>query len=152
MADAKAEVKPKKLQKGTPEGDKLIRVRCMRRLTYGPSPKLERVYEVGEELTIPMWRFTDWHNPEVITTPKGEQMTFRGSFERADLPKPIDPNVPQHSEDMQEVLKQNEELRRRLAAYDNHETFKAMPDEVQVIPDSPESFDSKKRGKKAQEI
>lgn len=157
MADVKAaEVKPKKYERGTPEGEKLIRVRWMRNGTYGPSPKLQRLYRGpcedfpdGEECTIPMWRFTDYDVSEVVTGKNGEQMTFVGSHRRADMPKPIDDNVAKHSEEMQDVMAQNEELRRRLAAYDAHETLKAMPDEVIVIPDSPESFSGpKKRGKK----
>lgn len=150
MPEAKAEVKPQKLEKGTPEGDKLIRVRCMRVVDYGTTPALTKRYEVGEELTIPMWRFTDWHNPETVVTKSGGTLQFRGSFERADRPKPIDSNVPQHSEDMQQLIAQNEELRRRLAAVDAHEIAKNAPDEVIVIPDSPESY-SGKRGRK-QEI
>ncbi len=152
MAEVKAaaDVKPKKLQRGTPEGDKLVRVRCMRVVDYGTTPALTKRYEIGEELTIPMWRFTDWHNPETITSAKGEVMSFRGSFELADRPKPIDMNVPQHSEDMQQLIAQNEELRKRLAAVDAHEAAKNMPDEVIVIPDSAEGYTGK--SKRKQEI
>jgi hypothetical protein len=146
MAQAKAatkteEPKPKqKLQKGTPEGDKLIRVRCMRVVDYGPTPALTRRYEVGEELTIPMHRFTDWHTPEVVVGKNGESMSFRGSFERADMPKPIDDNVAKHSEVTQELIAQNEELRKRLAAIEGKS---ALPDEIQVIPDNPNATGKK---------
>lgn len=113
--DAPAKVK---LQKGTPEGDKMVEVRCMRDVMYGPTPKLERLYlgpcdafPEGEKLTIPMWRFTDWHETEVI---KG--ITFRGSFERLDRPKPVETNVSQHPEEIQDLMVQNQEYAKRIAA------------------------------------
>ena len=113
MADVQAA--PKKLVKGTPEGDKLLRVRCMRRVSWGPSPALTRNYEIGEELTIPAWRFTDYWTPDTVVASNGGSMSFRGSFEMADRPKPVEENVAQHSEVMQDVLKQNDELRERIA-------------------------------------
>ena len=108
---------PKKgLKQGTPEGDKLVRVRVMKPCSYGPTPKLERLYAEGEELVIPAWRFTDYHEAEVI---KG--ITFRGTFELADRPKPVGDNVSQHPEEMQELMAQNEELKLRLAALEQKE-------------------------------
>lgn len=102
---------PKKgLKPGTPEGDKLVRVRAMRPVSYGPTAKLQRLYEEGEELVIPCWRFTDFHEAEII-----RGITFRGSFELADRPKPISDNVGQHPEDMQELIAQNEDYAKRIA-------------------------------------
>ncbi len=106
-----------KLQKGTPEGDKMVEVRCMRDVSWGPTPRLERLYlgpcdifPEGEKLTIPMWRFTDWHETEVV---KG--ITFRGSFERLDRPKPINTNVAQHPEEVQDLMAQNQDYAKRIA-------------------------------------
>lgn len=102
---------PKKgLKPGTPEGDKLVRVRAMKPVSYGPTAKLQRLYEEGEELVIPCWRFTDFHEPEVV---KG--ITFRGSFELADRPKPVSDNVGQHPEEMSELIAQNEGYAKRIA-------------------------------------
>lgn len=99
-----------KYEKGTAEGDALIKVRVMKPCVYGPTPKLERRYEIGEELVIPRWRFTDYHEPEVV---KG--LTFRGAFELADRPKPVDSNVGQHPEEMVELMAQNEDYAKRIA-------------------------------------
>ena len=139
MADA--QVASKKLLKGTPEGDKLVRVRWMRPGDYGPSPALIRRYAEGEECVIPMWRFTDFHNPETIITSNGGSMTFRGSHEMADRPKPVDANVPQHSEVMQDVLKENEDLRSRIAKL---EAAAGKPVEPLVVVDEKSGKRSKK--------
>ena len=113
---ARQEEHKKGVKKGTPEGDKLLRVRVMKPCTYGTSADLERRYEVGEELTIPSWRYTSWHNPEVILGKDGKPiMTVRGTFELADHPRPTDDNVGRRSDSMQGLINENEDLRKRLA-------------------------------------
>jgi hypothetical protein len=135
-----------KLTKGTPEGDKMVEVRCMRDVMYGPTPKLERLYfgpcdafPEGEKLTIPMWRFTDWHETEVI-----RGITFRGSFERLDRPKPINTNVSQHPEELRELIDQNEDYAKRIA--DLEKRLEAAP-EPTVTVDEP----AKRGGKSKRE-
>lgn len=116
------QIEPKKgVKKGTPEGDRLIRVRAMKPCTYGTTPAYEKRYEVGEELTIPAWRYTSYHHPEEIKNAKGEVvMVMRGTFEMADRERPVDDNVGKPSESMQGLLNENEELRKRLAILESN--------------------------------
>lgn len=111
------QVEPKKgVKKGTPEGDKMLQVRVMRPCTYGPTAALERRYEVGEELTIPAWRYTSWHDPEKIKDKNGKEvLTVRGSFELADRPRAAEENVGKHPENMRDLMEENEKLRQKLS-------------------------------------
>lgn len=111
------QVEPKKgAKKGTPDGDRMVHVRVMKPCTYGPTAQLEKRYEVGDELYIPAWRYTSYHDPEVILGKNGQPvMTVRGCFELADRPRPIEDNVGKHPEDMVGLMAQNEELRKRLS-------------------------------------
>lgn len=111
------QVEPKRdLKPGTPEGDKPIRVRVMRPCTYGQSAAFERRYEVGEELVIPAWRYTSWHEKYDIKDKEGRVIfSQRGSFELADRPRAADDNVGKPSLDTQSLLDENERLRQRLA-------------------------------------
>jgi hypothetical protein len=117
MQAVEIEQEPKDgLKRGTPEGDKLIRVRVMKPCTYGTTIDLERRYEVGEELTIPAWRFTSWHNPKVILGKDGRPvMTVRGTFELASRVRPQDDNVGKHSATQEALINENADLRKRLA-------------------------------------
>lgn len=87
--------------------EKMLRVRCMKEVVWGPTPKLQKLYQVGDELTIPESRFTDYHEVKMV---KG--MAFRGAFELADRPKA---EAASGNEDMQALQSQNEELRRQIA-------------------------------------
>ena len=112
-----SQTEPKKgVKKGTPEGDRMVHVRVMKPCTYGPTAALEKRYEVGEELYIPAWRYTSYHDPEEIKGKDGKAiMTVRGCFELADRPRPIEDNVGKHPEDVRSLIEQNEEMRKRLA-------------------------------------
>src|SRR5687767_121364 len=87
--------------------EKMLRVRCMKEVVWGPTPKLQKLYQVGEELTIPESRFTDYHEVKMV---KG--MAFRGAFELADRPRA---EAQSGNEDMTALQSQNEELRRQIA-------------------------------------
>ncbi len=107
---------PKGLKKGTPEGDKMLHVRVMKPCTYGPTPALERRYEIDEELHIPAWRYSSYHNPEDIKNKDGKVvLTVRGCFELADRPRPTDDNLGKHPENMRDLMDENEKLRQKLA-------------------------------------
>ena len=105
------------LRKGTPEGDEMIRVRCMFRVRHHPGdPDLAKMYEPGDVLTIPKWRYTSFHNPPTVKNAKGQDVSgARGSFEPEAYQRPIDDGIAKHSDKMQSVLGDNEALRKRIA-------------------------------------
>lgn len=105
------------LKRGTPEGEELIRVRCKVRVRHHPGdPDLAKMYEPGEELVVPKWRYTSFHNPPMVMGPKGQMVqAARGSFEPASYQQPIDDGIAKHSDKMQSVLVDNEALRKRIA-------------------------------------
>jgi len=124
------EAEPKRgLKRGTPEGDKLIRVRVMKPCTYGPSIDLEKQYNPGDVLTIPAWRYTSWNNPEEVKDKDGKIiMKARGTFEPASWFKPSDDGVSRRPENMQTVIDENEKLRQRLAILESG----ALPDKNSI--------------------
>src|SRR5690349_19754093 len=92
-----------------------VDVVCMREVDWGPKPSLIRRYAVGERLTIPKTRFTDWNKTEIT---KG--FRTRGSFVLySEWVKGQDAsannNVPRSSEDVAFLLAENEALKRQLA-------------------------------------
>lgn len=118
MEQVAQQVEPKDgVKKGTPEGDRPIRVRVKKPCTYGPSIEFERRYEEGEELTIPAWRYTSWHRFYEIKDPKTGAVIYRqrGTFELADRERPVDDNVGKPSMETKSLLDENERLRQRLA-------------------------------------
>lgn len=101
--------------KGTPEGEKMVRVRCKVRVRYGATPGLEKMYEVGEVLTIKAYQYTSYNNPPSIEGKDGKQHVIRGSFEPEDWAIQIDDNVARHTELTQTLLNENDALRKQLA-------------------------------------
>lgn len=144
---AELQKKPEKGAKpGTPEGDRMVRVRCMRDVIYGPTAKLERRYSGpcdefpdGEELTIPAWRFTDY---DEVDTSKG--IPFRGSFVLADKPKPVSTNVAEHPEEMQELMAQNSDYAKRIAELEKQLSGKPAPEPLVAV-------DQRRSGRKQKE-
>lgn len=89
-----------------------VDVVCMREVEWGPKPSLVKRFAVGERVTIPKERFSDWNKVENV---KG--MRNRGSFMLySDWVKGAEvSNVPQSSEDVAFLLAENEALKRQLA-------------------------------------
>ncbi len=101
--------------------EKMIRVRCMKDVWWGPTPKTHKLYEVGSILDIPESRFTDFHT---LTHEGG--MQWRGAFERLDRVAP--PKADEAQDDMQKILAQNEELRRQLSILTGNPASAVAPD------------------------
>ena len=118
--------------------EKMVRVRCMRRVRWGPTRRLTKVYEEGEEIVIPESKYlaSQWNK---ITHEGG--MTWRGSFVLAEEFKPAVMDVK--TEDITELARQNEELRKQLAALSPIQALEPL-----VVVDQAKRTPGKQTGKK----